>query len=123
MLPWYRASVAQDAANRAEAGVTPATSATSASPADDKATAPAGDGLDPTDMRALLRDGLMPAMRVDPVVIRAFLRMFNLLEAPDSLLSNWNVIGRVMEAYQDRENRPPEPELGPDRTAMLAALD
>ena len=58
----------------------------------------------PEFMRALLRDGLFPAMRVDPVVLRAFLRMFNLLEPPDSLMTNMDVIGRVMTVYQDRDD-------------------
>ena len=124
VLPWYRAAVAQDAASRADA----AASSSEPSGLDGDATPERpsdggrSSGLDGEDMRALLRDGLMPAMRVDPVVIRAFLRMFNLLEPPDSLLTNWDVIGRVMQAYQDRENRPPEPELGPGRDAMLSAL-
>ncbi len=61
-------------------------------------------------------------MRVDPVVLRAFLRMFNLLEPPDSLMADADVIGRVMAVYQDKDNRPPEPDLGPDRVGLLAAL-
>ncbi len=73
-------------------------------------------------MRAMMRDGLLPAMRVDPVVLRAFLRMFNLLEPPDSLLTDMDVIGRVMQAYQDRDQRPPEAPLGPGRTEMMKAL-
>ena len=121
VLPWYRASVAQDAANRAEAAGAGRDVDGSAA-VDVEAGAGPAAGIDPTDMRALLRDGLMPAMRGDPVVIRAFLRMFNLLEPPDSLLSNWDVIGRVMQAYQERDQRPPEPELGPGRDALMAAL-
>ncbi|MCP4435958.1 MAG: hypothetical protein GY812_10770 [Actinomycetia bacterium] len=73
-------------------------------------------------VRSLLRDGLFPAMRVDPVVLRAFLRMFNLLQPPDSLLSDADVIGRVMQVYQDRDSRPEEPPLGPDRDALLDAV-
>ena len=73
-------------------------------------------------MRSLLREGLFPAMRVDPVVLRAFLRMFNLLEAPDSLMNDTDVIGRVLTVYQDKDNRPPEPDLGPDRDGLLAAV-
>ena len=73
-------------------------------------------------MRAIMRDGLLPAMRVDPVVLRAFLRMFNLLESPDSLMKNWDVLARVMTVFQDRDERPPEPSLGPGRDALLAAF-
>ena len=53
-------------------------------------------------------------------MLRAFLRMFNLLEAPDSLMKDWDVIGRVMTVYQDRDQRPPEPALGPARSAILS---
>jgi hypothetical protein len=61
-------------------------------------------------------------MRTDPVLFRAFMRMFNLLEDPDSLMTNPDLIGKVMEAYQNRENRAPEPPLGPPREELLAAL-
>ena len=61
-------------------------------------------------------------MRVDPVVLRAFLRMFNLLEAPDSLMNNTDVIARVMAVWQDKDNRPEEPPLGPGRSELLAAV-
>jgi 2-polyprenyl-6-methoxyphenol hydroxylase-like FAD-dependent oxidoreductase len=110
--PWYRAAVAQDAATRAAAETDP-----------DRADREGGSEPTESDpMRALLREGLLPALRVDPVVLRAFLRMLNLLDPPDALLTNFDVIGRVMQVYQDREQRPPEPSLGPDRDEMLAAL-
>ncbi|MCB0951423.1 MAG: hypothetical protein KDB13_01580 [Microthrixaceae bacterium] len=73
-------------------------------------------------MRSLLREGLFPAMRVDPVVLRAFLAMFNLLRPPDSLMTDSDVIGRVMAVYQDRDNRAPEPALGPTREELLECL-
>lgn len=72
--------------------------------------------------RSLLRDGLVPAMRVDPVVLRAFLRMFNLLDPPDALVTNPDVVGRVLAVYQDKDRRAPEPDLGPDRVDLLARL-
>jgi hypothetical protein len=31
-------------------------------------------------------------------------------------------MGRVLNAYQDRDNRPPEPVLGPPRDELLAQL-
>ncbi len=105
--PWYRAAVNQDRLNAQISG----------SSGDD-----APPGPDQTKfMRELLADGLFPAMRVDPVVLRAFLRMFNLLEAPDSLLTNPDVIGRVMTVFQQRDQREPEAPLGPDRSEILAA--
>ena len=60
-----------------------------------------------------MRDGLFPAMRVDPVVLRAFLRMFNLLEPPDSLMTDADVIGRVMAVYQRTSVR--RAPMGPPR--------
>ena len=48
--------------------------------------------------------------------------MLNLLDAPDSLMANGDVIGRVMAVYQDKDNQPPEPDLGPDRAGFLAAI-
>jgi 2-polyprenyl-6-methoxyphenol hydroxylase-like FAD-dependent oxidoreductase len=100
--PWYHASVLADRENR-----------------------DAGE-IDETDSRAffrsVLREGLAPAMRTDQVVLRAFIRTFNLLTTPDALMTNGDVMTRVMAAYNDRENRPPEPRLGPPRAEMLAAL-
>lgn len=113
ILPWYRAAVAQDAETRR-------LSERVSSPDPESATdAPESGGF---SMRELLRDGLFPAMREDPVVIRAFLRMFNLLDPPDALMTNLDVINRVMRVYQERDQRPPEPALGPDRSAMLAVI-
>jgi flavin-dependent dehydrogenase len=99
--PWYHASVVSDRENR--------------------------DGVvDESDPRAffrsVLREGIAPAMRTDNVVLRAFIRTFNLLTTPDALLRDGDVMTRVMAAYNDRENRPPEPLLGPPREEMLAAL-
>lgn len=110
VLPWYRAAVAQDAATRSAAGDHTAADA----------PPPDGAGTERESMQRLIREGLLPAMRVDPVVLRAFLRMFNLLEPPDSLLSDWDVVGRIMASYHERDDRPPEPSLGPDRLALLA---
>ncbi|HPU38323.1 MAG TPA: FAD-dependent oxidoreductase [Microthrixaceae bacterium] len=142
ITPWYRASVAQDRLARAAAdsaaadNAAPASavgaSSTGAAAVDSTPVKPAvpdgqADGaepfVDPSEfVRSLLRDGLLPAMRVDPVVLRAFLRMFNLLQPPDSLMNDPDVIGRVMAVYQDRDNRPPELALGPDRAGFLAAI-
>ena len=98
-----RAAAARRARGRRRngAGATPA--------GDGEVTRPGGTS---DFLRSLLREGLFPAMRVDPVVLRAFLRMFNLLEPPDSLMADADVIGRVMAVYQDKDNRPPEPRPG-----------
>lgn len=109
--PWYRASVEQDAEARRVAAALLA--------GDDP------DG-DPTDqrsfMRAVFRDGLLPALRRDAVVLRAFFRALNLLTAPDAMIKDPDVGARVLAVWQDRDNRPPEPALGPKRRADLLAL-
>jgi 2-polyprenyl-6-methoxyphenol hydroxylase-like FAD-dependent oxidoreductase len=109
VLPWYRASVHQDRLNR------------------ERAAREASGEEAPTDDPAefaqqVMRDGLMPAVRTDPEVFRAFIRTFNLLTTPDAMLTDGEVFGRVLAAFQDRDNRPPEPVLGPPRTEMLEAL-
>ena len=125
ITPWYRAALAQDRMTR-QAAAHEADAGTDGRPDDGVATAASADGGPGADagdfMRSLMREGLFPAMRVDPVVLRAFLRLFNLLEAPDHLMTDADVIGRVMAVYQDKDNRPPEPDLGPDRAGLLAAV-
>jgi 2-polyprenyl-6-methoxyphenol hydroxylase-like FAD-dependent oxidoreductase len=104
--PWYHAAVMADRDNRA------ATASIDADESDPRAF-----------MRAVMRDGLAPAMRTDQAVLRAFLRTFNLLTSPDALMRDGDVVAKVLAAYNDRENRPPEPQLGPaSREELLAAL-
>ena len=104
--PWYHAAVRQDDLNRREAGH--------------------GEPLADDDPRkffhSVLREGVLPATRVDPVVFRAFLRAFNLLQAPDTMLQDTDVLSRVLAVYEQRHDRTPEPPLGPDRDALLARL-
>ena len=109
LYPWYVSSVNSDRDARRVAG-----------------RILAGDEEDPNDamaqMRAVLREGLLPALRMDALVLRAFFRNFNLLTPPDALLTDPEVMGRVVTVYGDRENRPPEPVLGPKRAGLLALL-
>jgi 2-polyprenyl-6-methoxyphenol hydroxylase-like FAD-dependent oxidoreductase len=98
--PWYQAAVTQDQlAKKAAAGE-------------------AGD--DP--MQSIMRDGLLPATRFDAVVLRAFVRTFNLLDPPNRMMENPDVIGRILNVWNDRENRPEPEPLGPDRDEMLSIL-
>jgi flavin-dependent dehydrogenase len=105
--PWYHAAVLSDRENR-------------------EAAALADGTVDESDPRAffrsVLREGLAPAMRTDQLVLRAFIRTFNLLTTPDALMRDGDVMTRVMAVYNDRENRAPEALLGPPRAEMLAAL-
>jgi hypothetical protein len=56
------------------------------------------------------------------VVFRAFLRTFNLLDPPDGMLRNPEVLGRVLTVWQDRANHPAVEPAGPDREALLALV-
>ena len=111
IYPWYRASVEQDAeARRVSAALLAGED-------------PDGDPTDQRSfMRAVFRDGLLPALRRDPVVLRAFFRSLNLLTAPDAMIKDPDVGSRVLAVWQDRDNRPPEAALGPKRRADLLAL-
>ncbi|MEP7203457.1 MAG: NAD(P)-binding protein [Ilumatobacteraceae bacterium] len=110
IYPWYRASVEQDAEARRVASALLA------------GEDPDGDTSDQrTFMRAVFRDGLLPALRRDAVVLRAFFRSLNLLTAPNTMIKDADVGARVLAVWQDRDNRPPEPALGPKRRADLLA--
>ncbi|KLR61081.1 2-polyprenyl-6-methoxyphenol hydroxylase-like oxidoreductase [Actinobacteria bacterium IMCC26207] len=114
ITPWYRASVAQDRLN--------ADSPTAANGTADAANGTADAATSTAGAREFMRDGLLPAMRTDPVVVRAFLRMFNLLEDPNSLMTNSDVVARVLTVFNDREDRPVEASMGPDRVSLLGAI-
>jgi 2-polyprenyl-6-methoxyphenol hydroxylase-like FAD-dependent oxidoreductase len=118
LLPWYRASVNQDRMQRAEA-------ARLLAQADDPSAVPDEDpeAMQRQFMRSVLREGLLPALRTDATVYRAFLRGLNLLDAPDALIEDAEVMGKVLEAYQAKDERPPEPPLGPDRAELLARME
>jgi hypothetical protein len=111
IYPWYRASVEQDAEARRVAAALLA------------GEDPDGDASDQRAfMRAVFRDGLVPALRRDPVVMRAFFRALNLLTAPDAMVKDADIAARVLAVWQDRDNRPPEPDLGPKRRSDLLEL-
>ncbi len=101
LVPWFRAAVFQDK----------------------QARDPTPSAEDPRAfMNEVFRDGLLPALRTSPIVYRAFLRWFNLLASPEALMADAAVVNDVLAAYQEREHRPPEPPLGPDRDEFAAAL-
>ena len=72
-----------------------------------------------------LQRGVLPAMRVDPVVFRGLMRIFNMLEPPEGLLRNPElvvrslaVLGRVVAGLE------PTPRIGVvTRAEALAHLD
>lgn len=100
ITPWYRMSVTQDdAARAARAG---------------------GEGI--ATATSLLTEGLLPLTRIDAQVARAFFRMVNLLSPPDALFNDTEVMGKAMKHWLEREQRPPEPVMGPPREELIAAL-
>lgn len=72
-------------------------------------------------LRSLLRDGVVPALREDLEVLRAFLRVFNMLESPQALLGTPGLLQRVLAVWQRRHQREPL-RLGPDREEMAIRL-
>jgi 2-polyprenyl-6-methoxyphenol hydroxylase-like FAD-dependent oxidoreductase len=109
--PWYRAGVEQDGEARRVAAAMLA------------GKDPDADSSDPrTFMRGVFRDGLLPAMRTDAVVLRAFFRSFNLLDRPEAMATDPDIGARVLAVWQDRDNRPTEPLLGPKHRSDLLDL-
>jgi 2-polyprenyl-6-methoxyphenol hydroxylase-like FAD-dependent oxidoreductase len=106
LVPWFDSSLMQDSAARAarEAEATGGTANTNGS----------------MGFVELLRDGVLPAARTDPIVWRAFLRVFNLLDPPDALMRDGEVMQRVLQAFADREHRPAAAPLGPPRDVFFA---
>ncbi len=116
--PWYRAARDQDRESRevaaAQARGEAQGAATGAQP---------GQVVDPKEfLRSVFRDGLIPALRSDIKVVRAFMRTFNLLDAPDAFMKDADVIGRVLAAWREREQRAPLELPGPQRSEMVELL-
>jgi len=84
------------------------------------------DGTEPDAMAVATRDfvfnGLIPATRADADVFRAFFRSFNMLDHPDALIADPKVLGAAMAAHAAKDQRPPAPELGPERDGLLAVM-
>ena len=63
-------------------------------------------------VQSIMRDGLLPAVRTDATVFRAFVRAFNLLDPPELITTDPDVVNRVLAAYQTRDERPPDDAAG-----------
>jgi 2-polyprenyl-6-methoxyphenol hydroxylase-like FAD-dependent oxidoreductase len=101
LMPWYVASVVADARNRRLAK---------------------GEQKPEDEFLGTILKDVMPAMRTDPVLFRAFIRMFNLLSSPEALFSDPELVGRVMDLYQRKDEFEPPAPLGPSREELLSAL-
>jgi 2-polyprenyl-6-methoxyphenol hydroxylase-like FAD-dependent oxidoreductase len=68
--------------------------------------------------------GMVPAMRVDPAVFRGLMRVFNMLEPPDRLVRDPEIVLRSLPVLAQvlRGAGPPEPFGRVHRAAVLARL-
>jgi 2-polyprenyl-6-methoxyphenol hydroxylase-like FAD-dependent oxidoreductase len=68
--------------------------------------------------------GMVPAMRVDPAVFRGLMRVFNMLEPPERLLRDPEILLRSLPVLAQvvRGAGPPEPYPRVQRAAVLARL-
>lgn len=112
IVPWYQLQVGQDAdsievAEAQQRGEDPFHS-----------TNPDGSQNPKAFLRSLVKDGLLPALRDDLVLLRAFLRTIHLLDPPGDLLKNSRVLQRVLDSYGRRDERE-KVSLGPSRAALL----
>lgn len=115
VVPWYENMRDQDR-------VSAATEAVQDVGGDPFAFSDEDGRVDPAAyMRSLVRDGLMPALREDLHVLRAFMRVFNLLDSPRDLMADPQLLGRVLRVWQARESRE-RVSFGPDRSEMLQCL-
>ncbi|MEX2207910.1 MAG: NAD(P)-binding protein [Myxococcota bacterium] len=115
VVPWWRAQVQQDR----DALEVEAIQARGENP---YRVERADGSQDPKAfMRSLLREGLGHALREDIAVLRAFMRVFNLLDAPEDLMRRPDLMQRVLQAWHERHAKPPL-ATGPSRDEMLGIL-
>lgn len=72
-------------------------------------------------MRSILRDGLIPALREDLAVMRAFMRVFNMLDSPMDILNQADLLPRILSVWQRRGERDPI-RLGPRRGELVEEI-
>jgi flavin-dependent dehydrogenase len=72
-------------------------------------------------MRAVVREGLLPGLREDLVLMRAFMRTMNMLDSPNDLLRRPGLMQRVMACYERRHEREPIFQ-GPSREELKRVL-
>jgi 2-polyprenyl-6-methoxyphenol hydroxylase-like FAD-dependent oxidoreductase len=117
IVPWYQMQVAQDADSIAVAEAQQR--------GEDPFRVVRADGTnDPKAfMRSLLKEGLLPALTEDLVLLRIFMRAMNLLDRPADLTKNPHVMQSLLASYARRHEREtPERLRGPTREAMVERL-
>jgi len=115
LVPWYANAIEQDRASKERAEVD--------NRGDDPFAFQREDGsVDPKAyMRSVLVHGLVPALREDIQILRAFMRVFNMLESPRDLMAAPDLLSRILAVWQKREEREPL-KLGPARAEMLEEI-
>jgi len=100
LVPWYEASVAQD-----------------------RVSMQIARGEEPSEvdayMRSVVNDGLFHAAMTDANVSRAWTRSFNLLTPPYAMLADQTIMPKVLESWEQRDEREPPALPGPDRETFL----
>lgn len=71
--------------------------------------------------RSVIREGLLPALREDLHVLRAFVRVIHMLDSPEDLLARPDLAARVLASHARRKERDPA-VLGPSREEMIGIL-
>jgi hypothetical protein len=64
----------------------------------------------------------MLAVRRDPELFRAFLRVFNLLDRPEAVLARADLAAKVQTGWEERRSRAPRRPIGPSREELLDVL-
>jgi len=72
--------------------------------------------------RDFILNGLLPASRTDADVFRSFFRSFNMLDAPDALMTDQKVVAASITAHAQKDQRPPAPVIGPERAEFLQVM-
>ncbi|MAE95399.1 MAG: hypothetical protein CL910_12120, partial [Deltaproteobacteria bacterium] len=116
VVPWFRMQVQQDR----DAMETEQALLRGEDPF--QATMPDGSNNPKAFIRSMIREGLLPAIRSDVVVMRRFMRLMNLLDPPKDLFTDTDFLGRVLAVYNKRQERTPPP-LGPSRDEMVGILE
>jgi 2-polyprenyl-6-methoxyphenol hydroxylase-like FAD-dependent oxidoreductase len=115
--PCYQAAVAQDRAARAAAAAARAEAAGNGAAGGPRA--PTGNA---SDERATVRRAVALAAGHDPVVFRAFVRAYNLLDPPTAMVEDPEVVARALAVWDSAGGEPPAAAAGPSRAQLLRTL-
>ena len=115
IVPWYRLQLQQDAdaievAEAQQRGEDPY-----------QVVNEDGSNNPKAFMRSVLKEGLVPALGENLMLLRIFMRAMNLLEPPSELMQDPRVMPALIESYNRRDERE-KPYEGPPRHEMVEIL-